>query len=200
MTTKQQASNIVKMVEYTPQSTEYQATAIVKMVEYASSLSSATWTKPDYLIDGDFITASTWNTYVVNNLLWFGGLHDHSGDPGDGALNLAVIPQGVIAIFDTSCPDGWTVVTEFNGLFLKGSSSYGATGGEISHYHPQVLQAYDTGYIDESSSFAVRTTFINLVQMTYNPIGGGASKPLLTGSSTVSTEPPNIQVVFCKKD
>jgi len=209
MTTKRQTSNVIKLVEYKSQLTESRATSVVKMVEYASSLSLAAWTEPFHLEDGDFISASMWNTYVVNNLSWFGGLHDHSGDPGDGADIPATIPQGAIAIFDTECPDGWTIVTAVNGYFLKGSSSYGSTGGEIYHSHPQSLYAYDTGYLDLSSDIGARAVrqsgdpnyYIDGEAMTVTGDSGPLKEyPYLTGSTTVEAELPSIQVIFCKKD
>jgi len=128
MPTERQATNVVKVVEYASSAdTERRATSVVKMVEYASSASSATWSAPAQLSTGDFISAATWNTYVVNNLLWLGTSHNHDGDAGDGASIAIPVPSGAIGIFDTSCPDGWTVVTAFNGRFLKGASSYGVT-------------------------------------------------------------------------
>lgn len=47
----------------------------------------------------------------------------------------AGVPSGLIAIFDTSCPSGWTRVAAFDSKFLYGGASYGATGGESSHNH-----------------------------------------------------------------
>ena len=47
----------------------------------------------------------------------------------------SVVPSGLIAIFDTSCPTGWTQVSAFDGLFLRGSATYGGTGGASTHTH-----------------------------------------------------------------
>jgi hypothetical protein len=48
----------------------------------------------------------------------------------------AIIPVGLIAIFTSAaCPAGWTRVTAFDGVVLRGSSASGATGGATIHLH-----------------------------------------------------------------
>lgn len=49
---------------------------------------------------------------------------------GNGA-----VPSGMIAIFNTSCPTDWTRVTAFDGKFIRGNDTYGATGGADTHTH-----------------------------------------------------------------
>jgi hypothetical protein len=45
------------------------------------------------------------------------------------------IPSGLIAIFDTSCPAGWTRYANLDNRFPLGSSGAGAIGGANSHGH-----------------------------------------------------------------
>lgn len=45
------------------------------------------------------------------------------------------VPSGMIAMFDTDCPSGWTRVTALDNRFVMGSTTYGSTGGSISHTH-----------------------------------------------------------------
>jgi len=40
-----------------------------------------------------------------------------------------VVPTGMISMFDTNCPSGWTRVTALDGKFLVGGSSYSAAAG-----------------------------------------------------------------------
>jgi len=46
----------------------------------------------------------------------------------DGIID-AGVPSGMIAIFDTDCPFGWTRVTALDGKFLVASSTYNAAAG-----------------------------------------------------------------------
>lgn len=43
------------------------------------------WTAPTTRVTGELITSTIWNTDLVDNLLFLGNTHDHSGDAGDGA-------------------------------------------------------------------------------------------------------------------
>jgi len=47
----------------------------------------------------------------------------------------ASVPPGLIAIFDTGCPAGWTRVAALDNRFPIGSGSYGSAGGSSNHYH-----------------------------------------------------------------
>ncbi|MDO8675387.1 MAG: hypothetical protein Q7K71_04650, partial [Candidatus Omnitrophota bacterium] len=47
----------------------------------------------------------------------------------------AVPPSGMIAMFATSCPAGWTRFSALDGLYPRGSGSYGGTGGSATHDH-----------------------------------------------------------------
>ena len=45
------------------------------------------------------------------------------------------IPSGLIAMFSTNCPAGWTRVAALDGRFPMGSAGFGATGGASTHHH-----------------------------------------------------------------
>lgn len=55
---------------------------------------------------------------------------------GDGVWAASAgIPSGLIAMFNTSCPTGWSRVAGLDGRFPRGATSWGATGGASSHTH-----------------------------------------------------------------
>lgn len=43
--------------------------------------------------------------------------------------NVDSVPSGLIAMFDTNCPSGWTRLTALDGKFLTGGASYNAVAG-----------------------------------------------------------------------
>lgn len=51
------------------------------------------------------------------------------------AISGVAIPSGLIAIFDTACPSGWTRVSALDGRFLVASSTYASFGGSNTHTH-----------------------------------------------------------------
>jgi len=159
------------------------------------------WTNPTLRTSGELITANIWNTDLVDNLLFMGNTHDHSGDAGDGVTKDINLDSGVILIFDTSCPSGWTRVSAFDGLFLKGSSSYGTTGGGSSHSHspgtPEALSyasvTYDFGFVYNDYGDYWYDSYTA-------DAGGSAVYQVQANFDSTSTEPPYIEVIFCKKD
>jgi hypothetical protein len=49
------------------------------------------------------------------------------------------LPSGLIAIFDVSCPAGWTRVAALDGRMPRGSTVYGGAGGSDTHSHTHSL-------------------------------------------------------------
>ena len=45
------------------------------------------------------------------------------------------IPSGMIAMFDASCPTGWTRFSALDNHYPRGASTYGTTGNDGSHIH-----------------------------------------------------------------
>ena len=67
------------------------------------------------------------NSTSVLNTINLGGVLKSSW-PGE-------IPSGMIAMFDTSCPSGWSRFSALDGRYPRGSSSYGGAGGSETHSH-----------------------------------------------------------------
>ena len=55
--------------------------------------------------------------------------------PSTGGTGGTPIPSGMIAMFDTSCPAGWTRFTQMDNRFPLGSGGAGSVGGSSSHGH-----------------------------------------------------------------
>jgi hypothetical protein len=52
--------------------------------------------------------------------------------PGSGG---STIPSGLIAIFESGCPSGWSRVASLDNRFPMGSTGFGGTGGNTQHRH-----------------------------------------------------------------
>ena len=111
--------------------------------------------------------------YIYNGAEW---------KPASGDLT---IPSGAICMFKSSCPDGWTRVSELDGKFPRGAASYGGSGGAASHNHP-----YCSGFY-YNMRFALSTQ-------------SGAHAPRdmkgYGNTSWASNLPPYVVFVFCQKD
>jgi len=118
----------------------------------------------------------------------------------DIASSVGGIPSGMIAIFDTSCPTGWTRVSAFDGLFLRGSDTYGGTGGAETHthsidppstatssnglhYHGFTVPSYNTG-----NQSAYHTHLISYEEDTIYYTVGGESKTFMTNVQYTNQE------------
>ena len=87
------------------------------------------------------------------------------------------VPSGMISMFDTNCPTGWTRFAALDNRVPRGAATYGGTGGGDNHSH----------------SFSL--TIIGA------PAGGQPAAiggTFNTGFS--SSWPPYLNVVWCKKD
>jgi hypothetical protein len=104
---------------------------------------------------------------------------------------VAAIPQGMVAMFPSACPGGWTPFAPLNdaGAFPRGGATYGATGGSATHSH----------------SLGLPTHVENGDWLFGNPQGSGshpANFALADHVHSVSTEsnlPPFVTMVFCEK-
>lgn len=56
------------------------------------------------------------------------------------------IPSGMIAMFDTSCPSGWTRFSSLDNRVPRGSATYGSTGGSETHTHATIQSNTYWGY------------------------------------------------------
>jgi len=103
------------------------------------------------------------------------------------------IPAGMIAMFDATPSGNWDVVSDssepFSEKFIKGSSSYGITGGSASHSHVnQTVTLYETSDITGNGK-NTNSTFAS-----YDHI----HTVDVTAYGSVSNLPPYIDVIFAK--
>lgn len=156
---------------------------------------------------------------------------DASGNGSWQASGAGVgVPSGMIAVFDASCPSGWTRVSAFDSKFLYGGAAYGATSGASTHSHTVNPTAFSTGVdgshghtvpmgtfttgvenssetasqytLDKNVADAMHTHEITIADRTISSSGTHTHSidvPITT-SSTESTLPPYITVVYCKKN
>lgn len=125
------------------------------------------------------------------------------------------IPSGMIAMFNSSCPSGWTYVSSLEGKFPRGNSTYGGTGGNETHQHGSIgnHQHYGTSGQDPTNNYIAYTNRI----WGYGSFSGTFTyhdHSTVTGTYTVSKTssagghqhpaasniPPYVDVVFCLKD
>jgi hypothetical protein len=107
------------------------------------------------------------------------------------------LPSGFIAMFDgSSCPDGWTQETAFNGKFIMGAAGYGTTGGSDTHTHdysvPLTYSDYYTATYEVRDYASVYMPEVTHRHRTFaiNSTSDNASVGL----------PPYIEVIYCRKD
>ena len=108
--------------------------------------------------------------------------------------NIVDLPSGYIAMFETSCPSGWTRESSFDNTFLRGAPTYGGTGGSESHSH-----SYSTGNVNTSVFVQNNQQVKNTVTYRYAPTHYHM-KTIEADSTTISSLPPYLDLVYCKKD
>ena len=172
------------------------------------------WTAPSTKTTGTLVTAAIWNEQVTNNMTWLGTSHDHNGGAGDGATLAGLTPlSGMIAIFDTACPTGWTRVSAWDDKMLRGGAAYGATGGADTHLHSDTAHSHADTHTHAVGTLAVGAGAVAIqigaggttvsAEAHTHAISGTSGTPVATGSVTIDTSntlPPYVAVVFCKKD
>jgi len=119
------------------------------------------------------------------------------------------IPSGLIALFDTACPSGWTRFTAIDGRTLRGAANYGGTGGAENHLHGITGDTGPGGDENVDSSSIPTTPFPGGFDVTYQGVDNNGdhihTQPAHVHSRAGNSElanswPPYIDVVFCKKD
>jgi len=133
------------------------------------------------------------------------------------------VPQGMIAVFDAACPDGWARVSAWDAKFLRGASTYGGTGGADSHTHDANHthtatheHAQNVGGAESSKAQGVGIIALGNFDEPWwqdGGVGGYTMYPVHTGAASSGSLnsaggatsladhlPPYIEVVFCKKD
>jgi len=175
------------------------------------------WTTPATQTTNTHITAAVWNAQITDNLAFLGNTHNHNGDAGDGSL-YALLPQGIILMADAACPTGWTRVAAFDGLFVRGASSYGGTGGGGTHSHSHLhtgtghTHAQSYGASNQVINAATRVAAAADINSVMSQSGGaGTAYEMLSGflstaptagtdATTATVLPAYIEVLFCKKN
>jgi hypothetical protein len=104
-----------------------------------------------------------------------------------GAVN--GVPSGMIGMFDTACPTGWTRFSALDSKFPQGAETYGGTGGSSTHTHvysgtTNTLPYYGYGPADGP----------------YDRHNENHSHTYSGTTEATSTLPPYLNVVWCKKD
>ena len=116
----------------------------------------------------------------------------------DSIKEIKGIPSGLIAIFDTACPSGWTRVAAFDSKFLRGYATYGGTGGMETHYHTVDPPNTNTGaavfnWEDRRGQGTDYTNYATPAH--YHTVNIAAFD-----SASSNSLPPYINVIFCKKN
>lgn len=139
------------------------------------------------------------------------------------------LPSGVIGLFDDTCPAGWTRFAALDGLFPRGASSYGGTGGADTHTHtiatvPAHTHAAGTlaGASDgaHTHNFTMATGWGNSARLLNKATGTSANLNTSTSSNyahtfsgsvanggtvgavtdSESSLPPYLEMIICQKD
>jgi hypothetical protein len=108
---------------------------------------------------------------------------------------VSAIPQGMIAMFATSCPVGWTHYSGMDGVFPMGGASYGAMGGSASHSHTLVEGPSEGAGV-------VTTVGVTSPGGSMGAFSGGSGStvyPTKDTTTAVSNLPPYLTMVFCQK-
>lgn len=113
----------------------------------------------------------------------------------DGTIQTtaAKFPSGMIAMFDTDCPCGWTRVGELDGRFLMGGTAYNpSAGGSETHTHTVPSHTHNLPQTATKVCIANRDDYV-VTGVSIEPAEIGETGP-------ASNLPPYATVVFCRKD
>ena len=134
-----------------------------------------------------------------------------------------VAPSGMITMFDTSCPSGWTRVTGLDGKFLVGGASYNASEGGSNTTTISVAQLpahahtgsaitlsglakpmrWPTYQAQASSNHSGASNFNGLGNneaYTYAPSASAGATGSAGSGAAIDNRPEYALIVICKKD
>ncbi len=119
----------------------------------------------------------------------------HTSDQIDGLDTL--VPTGMVSIFTTDCPSGWTRYSQLDGKFPRGANfaSYGLTGGSNEYR----IQIYKVGTDYGSHSPMVRQVKYEWKDESSSSAAAQGSDGWYTGPWAVHN-PPFFNVVYCRKN
>ena len=98
----------------------------------------------------------------------------------DASVQGITVPSGMVAMFTTSCPTGWTRFSQLDGSLPMGSASAGSTGGSAS-----LPSGHAVAFGSGQGSGSAWITYIN-------------GDPTLQ-NHPISILPPYVTMVFCQK-
>lgn len=132
----------------------------------------------------------------------------------------ATVPTGgiFIGLFNTSCPNGWTRVTAYDDATIRGSSSYGGTGGESGATmpnHSHGAGSYSTDYKGSHTHSEDSTKIQGVgsggalsryIKTSGNTGSAGSHSHDISGTSGAKSHgsdtnwPPYVETVICSRD
>jgi len=123
------------------------------------------------------------------------------------------VPSGMVAMFNSACPSGWTYLSGLEGKFPRGGATYGATGGSNAHTHSynDVISHSHSGTTDDRYLFSANTADPRVASggstygVSYGEHHSHSFTTDSTGSAIGTTQsstnvPEYLTVVFCVKD
>lgn len=116
--------------------------------------------------------------------------------PAKVAGGYGLVPAGMIGMFAGPCPAGWSAFSALDGVFPRGGSSYGATGGSPSHSHTLLV----TQTLDGGGASVVGTARGGDGSLLQFPGPGGFRVDARSAATDAQpTLPPYLTVVYCQK-
>ncbi len=120
------------------------------------------------------------------------------------------IPSGMIAMFDSACPSGWTRVSALDNRFPMGATTYGTTGGAATHSHtvnPAATSTTTNGdhyHLQTGGSLLSGPGPHYPAEQGFRTSTEGAHAHTVDIASTTSSSdsnlPPYVTVIFCRKN
>lgn len=126
------------------------------------------------------------------------------------------VPSGLIALFNCSCPAGWTRVSALDNKFPMGAGSYGATGGGGHHKHDIPTMATGANSVKHHHAVPVGSVTIDALVGITTVVGAAGTvdsgdesadhthtvpaSTYQTADEATAPVPPYLAVVFCSKD
>lgn len=105
--------------------------------------------------------------------------------------NSFLIAQGLISMFDTSTPTGYTRTSALDDTFIRSNNTYGSTGGSSSHTHTT-----STGHItDTTSSTSSLAPLFSATGGTITSSGGYTIHTFTSGGTFTVTGSANVEVL-----
>lgn len=129
----------------------------------------------------------------------------------DGAISptkimsgYGLVPSGMIAIYASDCPAGWTRFSMLDNAFPMGAAAYGTTGGAATHTHPISTDGAHnhsgwTGRGDSPDISNAGANFGNQDGWHRHSISTDGAHNHGGATGSASSLPPYVTVVYCQK-